>query len=77
MSGIDFEVLRLLKEISSCLERIDDKLTEVSMHCADIGVAAGDMNGEGIYSISDVVDKLDSIETAIDVMSEKIEDRYV
>ena len=76
MTNVEYEILQALKEISFYLSGIDDKLGEINSRCADMAVALDDLNGEGIYNIGDVVDKLDDLETAIDAVGDKIEELY-
>lgn len=51
-----YEVISLLEDIKDLLSSINDKLD--------------DIRGHGIYSIEDVVDKLNDIETSIDALDD-------
>lgn len=53
------KVVELLKEIRDCLFRIDNKLD--------------DINGNGLYSMEDIYEKLDNIDAGIDVLSDKLD----
>ena len=53
------EMIKLLTEIRDCLFRIENKLD--------------DINGQGLYSMEDIVEKLDNIDAGLDVLSEKLD----
>ena len=60
------EVVELLKDIRDFLSNIEDQIDSIKMECQEINSKLGDINGAGIYDMTDVCEKLDSIETAID-----------
>lgn len=52
------EIIELLTEIRDYLAGIDDKLS--------------DINGNGLYSLEDLADKLDNIDNSIETLSDNI-----
>ena len=52
------EIIELLTEIRDYLAGIDDKLS--------------DINGNGIYSLEDLADKLDKVDKSIETLSDNI-----
>ena len=63
------EAVELLREIRDFLESIDEKLDDLKDDSSDIRDKVGEINGSGIYSLSDIFDKLTDIELSVDANS--------
>ena len=63
------EVVEVLREIRDFLESIDEKLDDLKDDSSDIRDRVGEINGSGLYSLSDVFDKLTDIEVSVDANS--------
>ena len=63
------EAIELLREIRDFLESIDEKLDDLKDDSSDIRDKVGEINGSGIYSLSDIFDKLTDIELSVDANS--------
>ena len=60
------EAVELLREIRDFLESIDQKLDDLKDDSSDIKEKVGEISGSGIYSLSDIFDKLTDIEISVD-----------
>ena len=65
------EAVELLREIRDFLESIDEKLDDLKDDSSDIRDKVGEINGSGLYSLSDIFDKLTDIEISVDANSWK------
>ena len=63
------EAVELLREIRDFLESIDEKLDGLKDDSSDIRDKVGEINGSGLYSLSDIFDKLTDIEISVDANS--------
>ena len=63
------EAVELLREIRDFLESIDEKLDDLKDDSSDIRDKVGEINGSGLYSLSDIFDKLTDIEISVDANS--------
>ena len=63
------EAVELLREIRDFLESIDEKLDDIKDDSSDIRDKVAEINGSGIYSLSDIFDKLTDIEISVDANS--------
>ena len=63
------EAVELLREIRDFLESIDEKLDDLKDDSSDIRDKVGEINGSGLYNLSDIFDKLTDIEISVDANS--------
>ena len=63
------EVVEILRDIRDFLQSIDEKFDDLKDNSSDIKDTLGEINGSGLYSLSDIFDKLTDIEISVDANS--------
>ena len=63
------EVVEILRDIRDFLESIDEKLDDIKDDCSNVREKVEEINGTGLYSLSDIFDKLGDIEISVDANS--------